>query len=55
MKPTAFDIMHAIEMVHSRDWIDPVDYPDDCWVSPRFRAVLLKGQLTFARNIRRRK
>jgi hypothetical protein len=42
-------------MVHSRDWIDPVDYPDDCWVSPCFRAVLLKGQLTFARNIRRRK
>jgi hypothetical protein len=31
MKPTAFDIIHAIETVHRRDWIDPVDYPDDCW------------------------
>ena len=31
MKPTAFDIIHAIEMVYRGDWIDPDDYPDDCW------------------------
>ena len=29
MKPTPFDVIHATEMVHRGDWIDPVDYPDD--------------------------
>jgi hypothetical protein len=31
MKPTPFDIIRATEMVRRRDWIDPVDYPHDCW------------------------
>jgi len=31
MKPTAFDIIHAIELVHAGDVIDPVKHPDGCW------------------------
>jgi hypothetical protein len=31
MKPTAFDIIHAIELVHTGDVIDPVMHPDGCW------------------------